>query len=1239
MLVNQNKMSEQLDKVFGRYSVLDVASSLFTSSLWLPNIASPIKHSYLATVFASVNPKFFSKENQIKSYEDFKKFCETLYEAIPNFPIMEDYVPEIDWGDVKFHHRKKNYRIFYGGEVENIYDYLELFRVLYGEYDKECTDIIGRSPMDELEMCLMLQDYIITSIKTQPNPDSVDIAPGHIEVPSEEFWKETSKFYSDFKPAGCMKKFADQMSADSGIMPEELLQKEKFERAVFTEKLLPYMFLRAENRFYPILPRRFSYIFFNQWGSIISKFRDEIDSENSYTMKISGGVYKFIRQRFNEKDYFPFIQALTATDELHEILFSLGFISGDRIILVYILPPGVNVSEHLEEVTPKIKEALSLIGNEPNRFVLRSRNKLVQSPQPVKPELLIVIPLISTEMTLIDFPPELPGKIILLDKFLGLMDEIEDADELDDFLDFLDETEGILDNFILSLLDKYAAYKRTSGVLIEGAIEPDFVMLDPHGGSYYRFCSLKEFWEKYPDIEFFDHPRSWRVTRETNSRIGLEPKSFPGRIICCCVGDTKVSLTAPFDKLVHQEGLVANVLMECLEDNLQRYEKIKEFRFFRTFDRLHVIFLPSSLVGREEFKGLQSLDPGENRWKSEIWRDKTGFIEVRVVFNMDRVKEDLTGVADRRIETELLKEILFLLDRIIPDQNLPILEADVNTSTGQLPRFGIFQKEKPAAFPELIQPYKPRPTNFRAARKRIAQLAKEAEFVEGNYAHEEAKIKLNALKTALVAEINKEVKTLDYAKTLPFLIAQIDALTNEIQLQKIRSEEAESFEVDHDRAAILNIKEKEYIRHYRSCQYLIEKLVQLRPEGKEELNNKKCAYLMSFVEGLRAFQDASDYLHYGVAEMGMSVSRDLIVEVHQEDGMKEKVENLGEERMQIKLGQIGNSDDRILFSTGSLESFQNLLNRAFLEDFGFEFENMVKVLRILSFWPGYRNETKEAAFYSATLEQMTETFLLEIPDLTRERVQSIIGFLTLRSEDILRVLDQVEECSDIPVWEINKRPARYTLRPFVLIGGQYYWGAYSARKSCIIWSESIESASMPVDLRSCAIQAVLDKRKIQIGNTLTDKTYEIVSRRTPYTRKNAELHKIDRRTGHPQELGDYDNLAFFPQENIVLNIECKSIPQARCIKDAKRLRERIFGRNDDEKDGYFGRVEVRHKYLQDKMKSVADSLGWQLDPKSLPRVIAVFLTQHSDWWTKYPPKEVDAEFVQIELLETFIEKL
>lgn len=152
-------MPEQPHSLFGQYSILDVATSLFVSSLWLPNIASPTKHTYLTAIFASADPKLFSRENRIKSYEDFRQLCENLYGAVPDFSGMEDFVPEIDWGDIKFHHRERNYRIFYGCEIENIYDFLELFVVLHSGHDKEYASIVGRSPMDELENCLRLQDH------------------------------------------------------------------------------------------------------------------------------------------------------------------------------------------------------------------------------------------------------------------------------------------------------------------------------------------------------------------------------------------------------------------------------------------------------------------------------------------------------------------------------------------------------------------------------------------------------------------------------------------------------------------------------------------------------------------------------------------------------------------------------------------------------------------------------------------------------------------------------------------------------------------------------------------------------------------------------------------------------------------------------------------------------------------------------------------------------------------------
>ena len=1189
-----------------------------------------------------MNPKFFSKKNRIKSYEDFKKFCETLYGAVPDFPFMEDYVPEIDWGDVKFHHREKNYKIFYGCEIENIYDFLELFTVLHSRHDKEYADITGRSPMNELELCLKLQDHIIISLNTQPDPNSVDIASGHIEVPHEEFWKEASEFYSDFKPAGNMKKFAEQMSTDWGNLPEELLQKGKFEQAVSTGRMLPHMFLRIRDRFYPILPRRFPYILFNQWGSIIRKFYYKLDKKSSYIVKINEELYKFVLQRFNEKDFFPFVCALTTDDKLHEVLFLFAFLSCDKIILVYITPPAINpqmVADHLEEVTPKIKEALSLISGKPNRLALALKGEIIECSRLIKPELLVVTPLVSTEAVAISCPPGLPGKQTSLDQFLALVDEIDDGDNLARFFDFLDEIEKIAGNPIASLLDKYAEYKYSLGIMIEGALEPDFVLLGSHGGSDYRFRSLKNFWEKYPDVDFSVHPRSWKVARETDSRIDLESKSSVVKMVCSKARNTIVSMTAPFPEMTHNQSLIATTLMWCAEHYLQLYENVKKHQFFRTHDQLHVIFFPSPLIKRKEFKHLQNLYPGKNLWKADIIELKPGLFGIRLVFNTEKLTKDLEKVKSNQIELDLLKEMLFQLNTATPDSNFPEIETALNKLVGQDAKcVRISRQEKPVAFPELVRPCKPGPLHFKVARKRLAQIAKDTGFIEDNYAHEEAKVKLNTLKRALITEINREVKALNYKKTLPFLIGQIDAFTNEIELQRFMIKGAGGLEVEYDRAETLNIQEGSYVRNYRNCQYLIEKLVQLRPEGKEELGSEKFKYLLEIVGILRALQDYSDHLHYGVAEMRMSVRHDLVIELHQEETMEEKAREFGEERMQIRLGQRGNSEDGILFPENVLENFLDDLNNAFFEDFGFKFENMFKVLRLLANWPRYRNNEEEATFYSATIDEIIETSLHGFQDLTRNEIQLIIDFLTLRSEDILRVLDQPEECPDIPVWEIIKRPARYTLRPLVLIADYYHWGAHSTNKSCIVWTAGVGNGNLPVDVQGNTTRKVLEEIRSLFGKSLTNKTHEIVSRYTQYTRKNAKLHKIDREAGHPLELGDYDNLAFFPDKNAVLNIECKSIPQVHCIKDAKRLRETIFGVSTKKK-GYLAQVEVRQEYLHKNLESIARDLGWPVDLKNLPRVVAVFLTQDSDWWTKYPPRNVNAEFVQIKLLGDFIEGL
>jgi len=120
-----------LRELLGHYSAEDIAVSLFASSMWLPNIAAPVKHLAWAAVFVSMKADEFVGTPQISTYADFRAFVERLHPMLPRLSEMEDYVPECDWGDVKFHHQGSNYRIFYGCEIGNIYDWLMAYQVMY----------------------------------------------------------------------------------------------------------------------------------------------------------------------------------------------------------------------------------------------------------------------------------------------------------------------------------------------------------------------------------------------------------------------------------------------------------------------------------------------------------------------------------------------------------------------------------------------------------------------------------------------------------------------------------------------------------------------------------------------------------------------------------------------------------------------------------------------------------------------------------------------------------------------------------------------------------------------------------------------------------------------------------------------------------------------------------------------------------------------------------------------------
>ena len=218
--------------------------------------------------------------------------------------------------------------------------------------------------------------------------------------------------------------------------------------------------------------------------------------------------------------------------------------------------------------------------------------------------------------------------------------------------------------------------------------------------------------------------------------------------------------------------------------------------------------------------------------------------------------------------------------------------------------------EKPASFPELVNLCLPTDRDFRLAKKRVAQLAKEKGLSEGKYDLTVAKEKLGALRKAMIEEINTDVARFDFIRSIPLLIGWADALADKRERERMMLRHSLEHEVDYSRDEKYSENEKKFIPPHRNYRYMIEKFVQLAPRGKDPITEEAARFLLAFIDWFFVFAGASDSIHYDISPTGLNIDHDFIVDVEYTDDMKIQQAQFASEDSQLRLGLIGNSKDK-----------------------------------------------------------------------------------------------------------------------------------------------------------------------------------------------------------------------------------------------------------------------------------------------------------------------------------------
>lgn len=161
-------------------------------------------------------------------------------------------------------------------------------------------------------------------------------------------------------------------------------------------------------------------------------------------------------------------------------------------------------------------------------------------------------------------------------------------------------------------------------------------------------------------------------------------------------------------------------------------------------------------------------------------------------------------------------------------------------------------------------------------------------------------------------------------------------------------------------------------------------------------------------------------------------------------------------------------------------------------------------------------------------------------------------------------------------------------------------------------------------------------RKIKKGleKQLEIQAFNVCARATTYV-----LQGVDFKYRFPKEqfddVGDFDVLAYWPDSNRWLSIECKYNQPPFCLKDARRLRERIFGTDKDR--GQFAKIEKRRRFLVSHTDRLRTLLGWPAPTCAQPSSFTeIYVGRDIYWWMRNPPYEVPTLFVRIDALDGWI---
>lgn len=1189
-------------------SVTDAYLALVISELWLPNLSAQTRQAFALSVFVSLKATSFGEVN-LTTYAQFSGFTGRLHELLPTFPMTDDYVPELDWGQVRVVFEGRTYRLMYGGAFERMTDFIEAFRL---------ARTGGKAGREDMRAALSVQEYLLDNI-AQPGKVS-ELDSGHLEVPPEDFWAQARQVLRAMPQLTAKLALNPALIARPGVTPP--VDAATFETKFMMGKLLPFAWLELDGQRFPLRPRCLCAVVIQHWQERDTRPSAQLERETATQ------TARFLESRFLPTDI---ISGPLRVSLRHSKLADLqiGGLLTTRNALWMVVLVDVRRSKDLPAAEQRLRALLEeddgLVAQEVATGQIVHMPLHGRSPDAVRVLAVMIGPIAGGGPVVL--PRSSHIRNLFLVDLVSIVESVKRVREIEGFFAFVDANAESNSPFN-GLMDQFAAYRHSHGVLIGGAIQPTIIMLDPHAGSNLRFDESREFWAAAPRQFPDDDPTAWMVKPTDKTLCQLMHRGRPQLSWCAdgVVPTLHFMLDVDAQDLEVRHGSLLELFVHCVADAWNELAALfpsEQFAHERivTHCRANLERLP------DESGGGMSTEPLLTAWTIRECNSDSLVLEVEV--DLSQVAADLEDASDARFEAfcagEWLRGACGAIGVSLDEQVLRRLAATVDRA----PRFTLSHRERTVDVPDHPHPISADLVHFKLARRDLAREFQAEGIAPGRYELKPAKAVIDKIRDRYRALVHEHVRQFDRRAFVRMAVEQFDHLVAEYDRESTRLRMSLKHEVEFDRTAEQAGAHEQFLQAARNVRYLLELAYSRGTSGGTVPTVEEWQRLFAQVDWLHALYGASDTLHNELEVGGVVVDGEFIPEVFYDSDD----DQVYQQEAANELLELGADED----SVASLDEAQRRrLDAAFVNSVGFSLATLLPVLAILGRWVSAKQGAIPLAWsYEGSKADVLATLVAHVPvPVPPSEVEAALDFLTLDASRVCLLAGADKETDDVPIWEYRKRVHRYVIRPVLAVGqDRLMWGAAAAHRAFGIWEGTFSDGYPPADFGYPEIEAVAEAIKKRIEQDLELRAVEVFGRHLMYVEHGVDFHRRFKKEGF-EDVGDFDVLAYQPEGNRWFMVECKYNKPAFCIKDLRRLREDVFGKSPA--TGQLAKIARRQAFLENHGPRLLELLKWPVGAAVERRIEVWYVCPRIFPFMRRTPRPVSTQFVRLGKLDALI---